>query len=245
MPPTSSRAGRTTAANTCIADRFLRLERATPATVVALFNGTAAVFNVAIQSLSRDLDLPHLQTMTTLPSLAPDIRLFGDVNEGMLSEFFRQQAETKVAGPIVFELSTSGGDAEAGRRIAEELRLWQLQDRELYFLGKTYVFSAGITIMAAIPKSRRFLTADCELLIHERKMKATITLDGALRGCRAKINDVLAEIESGQRLQTEGFARLVKDSKVTVQDIEQRVLEKDWYLTAAQALEHELVAGVV
>lgn len=181
----------------------------------------------------------------SLPSLDPDIRLFGNVNEGMLSEFFRQQAEAKTNGPIVFELSTNGGDAEVGRRIAEELRLWQLKDTEIYFLGKTYVFSAGITIMSAIPKSKRFLTRDCELLIHERKMTATITLDGALRSCRAKVNDVLAEIESGQRLQSEGFAKLAESTSLTAEEIEHRVLDKDWYLTAPQALEHGLVAAVI
>lgn len=183
--------------------------------------------------------------MTSLPSLAPDIRLFGTVNENMLSEFFRQQAEVPADGPLVFELSTSGGDAEAGRRIAEELRLWQLAGRELYFLGKTYVFSAGITVMAAVPRDHRFLTEDCELLIHERKMTAQIVLDGALRSCRAKVNDVLAEIESGQRLQREGFARLVKGCSLTAEDVEKRVLEKDWYLTAPEARELGLVAGVV
>lgn len=181
----------------------------------------------------------------SLPSLAPDIRLFGTVNEGMLSEFFRQQAEAKTIGPIVFELSTSGGDAEVGRRIAEELRLWQLKDAEIYFLGKTYVFSAGVTIMSAIPRDRRFLTRDCELLIHERKMTATVTLDGALRSCRAKVNDVLAEIESGQRLQAEGFAKLAEGTSLTPQEIENKVLDKDWYLTAQQALEHRLIAAVI
>lgn len=180
-----------------------------------------------------------------LPSLAPDIRLFGNINEGMLSEFFRQQAEAKTQGPIVFELSTSGGDAEVGRRIAEELRLWQASDREVYFLGKTYVFSAGVTIMASIPLSRRFLTKDTELLIHERKMTKQIALDGSLRSCRAKINDVLAEIESGQRLQMEGFAKLVEGSKLTAEEVEKNVLEKDWYLTAEQAMELRLVAGVL
>ncbi|WP_436134357.1 ATP-dependent Clp protease proteolytic subunit [Acidovorax sp. LjRoot129] len=182
---------------------------------------------------------------STLPSLASDIRLFGNVNEAMLSEFFRQQAEAKTSGPIVFELSTNGGDAEVGRRIAEELRLWQLKDTEIYFFGKTYVFSAGITIMSAIPKSRRFLTRDCELLIHERKMTATINLDGALRSCRAKVNDVLAEIESGQRLQSEGFAKLAEGTSLTAGEIETRVLDKDWYLTAQQAVDHGLVEAVI
>lgn len=182
---------------------------------------------------------------SALPSLAPDIRLFGNINEGMLSEFFRQQAEAKTQGPIVFELSTSGGDAEVGRRIAEELRLWQEKDREIYFLGKTYVFSAGVTVMASIPLSRRFLTKDTELLIHERKMTKQIALDGSLRSCRAKINDVLAEIESGQRLQMEGFAKLVAGSVLTAEEVEKNVLEKDWYLTASEALELRLVAGVL
>lgn len=145
----------------------------------------------------------------------------------------------------MFELSTSGGDAEVGRRIAEELRLWQASDREVYFLGKTYVFSAGVTIMASIPLSRRFLTKDTELLIHERKMTKQIALDGSLRSCRAKINDVLAEIESGQRLQMEGFAKLVEGSKLTAEEVEKNVLEKDWYLTAEQAMELRLVAGVL
>ncbi|CAN7685183.1 ATP-dependent Clp protease proteolytic subunit [Acidovorax sp. LjRoot117] len=181
----------------------------------------------------------------TIPSLAPNLRLFGEVNESMLTEFFRQQAEAHKDGPIVFELSTSGGDAEVGRRIAEEIRLWQTTGAQIFFLGKTYVYSAGVTIMSSIPKEQRFLTKDCELLIHERKMTATINLDGALRSCRAKVNDVLAQIESGQRLQSEGFAKLVEGSLLTAEEIENRVLEKDWYLTAFEALEHGLVESVL
>lgn len=182
---------------------------------------------------------------SSLPSLAPHIRLFGDIRENMLSEFFRQQAEAPADGPLVFELSTSGGDAETGRRIAEELRLWQAAGRALYFLGKTYVFSAGISVMAAFPRDRRYLTQDCELLIHERKLTRQVALDGSLRSCRAKVNDVLAEIESGQRREREGFARLVEGSPLSVQDIEKRVLDKDWYLPAREAAELGLVAGLV
>ncbi|RYG11578.1 MAG: peptidase S14 [Burkholderiales bacterium] len=181
-----------------------------------------------------------------IPKLAPDLRLFGSVGDAMLAEFFRQQGEAPQDGPIVFELSSDGGDADLGRRIAQELRLWQENDgREVWFLGKTYVFSAGVTIMSAIPRDRRFLTRDCEVLIHERKMKKDIRLDGALRGCRSTIQDVLAEIESGQRLERDGFAQLVKGTTLKVEDIENRVMEKDWYLTAHEALEIGLVGGVV
>lgn len=180
-----------------------------------------------------------------LPSLSPDIRLFGKVNEAMLSEFFRQQAEVSAGKPVVVELSTSGGDADVGRRIAQEMRLWQDSGIELFLLGKTYVFSAGITIMSAFPPTHRFLTADCELLIHERKMKKDLHLEGALRGCMSAVNDVLAEIQSGQRLEREGFAQLVKGTPLSAQDVEDKVYHQDWYLSAREAQEIGLVAGLV
>jgi ATP-dependent protease ClpP protease subunit len=180
-----------------------------------------------------------------LPSLSPDIRLFGKVDEPMLSEFFRQQAEVSSGKPLVIELSTSGGNADIGRRIAQEVRLWQNSGIEVFFLGKTYVFSAGITIMSAFPLSHRFLTADCELLIHERKMKKDLHLEGALRGCLSAVNDVLAEIESGQRLEREGFAQLVAGTRLSAKDIEDKVYNKDWYMSAKEALDIGLVAGLV
>ena len=184
-------------------------------------------------------------THLKIPSLVADIRLFGKVDDTMLSEFFRQQAEVKPHKPVVVELSTSGGDADMGRRIAQEVRMWRHAGFDAYFLGKTFVFSAGVTIMSAFPSTHRFLTADCELLIHERKMKKDIHLEGALRGCLTAVNDVLAQIESGQRLEREGFAQLVEDTRLTVEDVENKVCNKDWYLTAAQAFEAGLVAGIV
>jgi ATP-dependent protease ClpP protease subunit len=76
-------------------------------------------------------------------------------------------------------------------------------------------------------------------------MKKDIHLDGALRGCRSAVQDVLAEIESGQRLERDGFALLVKGTQLPVDDIEKRVMEKDWYLTANEALDIGLIGGIV
>lgn len=164
----------------------------------------------------------------------------------MLSEFFRQKSELSPEEPVVFELSTPGGDADIGRRIAQELRLWQEKDqRDIFFFGKTYVFSAGITIMSSIPASRRFLTLDCELLIHERKIQKTLALEGALRACKAVVNDMLAEIESGQRLEREGFATLVEGTSLSVESLNEKVFHRDWYLNAPEAVKLGLVAAAV
>ena len=181
-----------------------------------------------------------------IPYLSPDIRLFGQVDESMLSEFFRQQAQAQEGkSTTVVELSTSGGDADVGRRIAQEVKMWRGCGQEIFFLGKTYVFSAGITIMSAFPRTHRFLTPDCELLIHERKMKKDLHLEGALRGCLSAVNDVLAEIESGQRLERDGFVELVQGSTLSVDDVVAKVYNKDWYLTAKEALDIGLIGGVV
>jgi ATP-dependent protease ClpP protease subunit len=182
----------------------------------------------------------------SLPSLVPDLRLFGPIDQAMLSEFFRQQAEVPKDKPVVLELSTSGGDADIGRRIAEELRLWQEhRGRELYFWGKTFVFSAGVTIMAAIPAARRFLTHDCELLIHERKLGKDISLNGSLRSSLTLLHDAIAEIESGQRLEREGFTQLVKGTRLSLEELQEKVFAKDWYLPAPEACKLGLVAGIV
>ncbi|CAN5774553.1 hypothetical protein BH11PSE8_BH11PSE8_28870 [soil metagenome] len=185
-------------------------------------------------------------TPQALLARAPDIRLFGKVDESMLTKFFEQEASLAPDRPVVFELSTSGGDADIGRRIAHELHQWQTsQKREVFFIGKTFVYSAGITIMSAVEADHRFLTADCELLIHERKIKKTLSLDGALRGCRSIVQDVLAEIDSGQRLEQQGFADLVEGTRLTLDDVMAKVLERDWYLSAHDAKEAGLVAGVI
>ena len=77
-------------------------------------------------------------TKKTLPSRPLDIRVFGKVSEAMRTEFVRQQAEAQPSRAVVLELSTSGGDADVDRRIAQEIRLWREKEgRELFFLGKT------------------------------------------------------------------------------------------------------------
>ena len=61
------------------------------------------------------------------------------------------------------------------------------QERELFILGKSYVYSAGISLMAAVPPSRRYLTRDTILLVHERRMDRTVQLTGALRSAIAML----------------------------------------------------------
>jgi ATP-dependent protease ClpP protease subunit len=184
------------------------------------------------------------QNKPALPSLKPNIRLIGALDEQMLQNYLDQCGQLQGDAPVVLELSTAGGEADTARRIAQEVRMLG-EAREVFFLGKTYVYSAGITVMAAVPPARRFLTRDTVLLIHERRMERTVQLSGALRSAMSIVQDLMAELEIGQRLERQGFEKLVKGSDLSADDLLARVFEKDWYMQADEALSLRLVAGLV
>lgn len=192
----------------------------------------------------RAIVAPQNQPKRKLPSQHPDVRLLGSIDEAMVQRFLDQSGAAQGDKPLVLELSTMGGDAESARRLAEEIALLR-QAREVFFLGKTYVYSAGITVMAAVPASHRFVTPDTILLVHERRLERTVQLSGALRSAIAVARDLLAELEIGQMLERRGFEQLAAGSRLSADELLQRVLEKDWYLTAEEALELQLIGGIV
>lgn len=183
---------------------------------------------------------------TTEFLFSPNIRLYGSIEPATVTHFLDQLAPLRAGRePIVLELTTEGGDAEAARRIALEIRLCrQWHKRETYFVGKTNVLSAGMTIMAAFPRNRRFVTADTVLLVHERRIQRTINLNGPIRADMQMLREALAELESAQRLEQEGFADLAADSRLSTEELYRRAAD-NFYLSAQEAAALGLVAGII
>lgn len=177
----------------------------------------------------------------------PDIRLNGEVNESMVRSFLEQleQAHERDS-PVILELTTTGGDAESGRRMALEIEISrEKHGKDIYFLGKTAVYSAGVTFMSSFPQSHRFITHDTVLLIHERRMDKEVSLkEKPLQACRHILAQLNSQIEMAEILERENFERLAKDTKLTGEEIFQRSL-KNWYVRADEALELKLVAGII
>jgi ATP-dependent Clp protease protease subunit len=177
----------------------------------------------------------------------PQIRLHGKVDDAMVDSFLQQlDAVLDTPGPVLLELTTTGGDAENGRRIATDLIL--ARERfgiDLHFLGKSVVYSAGISIMSGFPPDRRYLTQDCMLLIHERRLDKNLELKGAMRGVKAMVNDALAEIDSAIRMERTAFSYLVEGSNVTLDELTNRIMDADWYLNADEALQRGLIQAVI
>ncbi len=182
------------------------------------------------------------------PALArPQIRLHGDVDDEMFS-LFRQaldRAEEGTDDPVALELTTFGGDADVARRMAGDLRLFRERTgRRLIFLGRTTVYSSGITVMAAFPPADRWLSRETTLLIHGRSLAKTLELCGPLALERARVQAILSEIDVGLRLERDDFEQLVEGTGVGLVEVLERA-PANWYLQAPEALARGLISGVV
>lgn len=194
----------------------------------------------------KDANEPAPPAALTAALMRPQLSLRGEIND-QLYEGFREQLTKALEtdGPLVLEISTSGGDADLGRQVAEDVRL--LRDklgRDLWVLGKTTVYSAGVTVLAAFARERRWLTRDTMLLIHERQLTRDLHLDGALGLCRRLLTDQLAVIESGLALERQGFEDLARGSRLTADAVADRA-RTNWHCSAKEALDLGLVEGLI
>lgn len=189
-----------------------------------------------------DTQRPDLQSLF----FRPNARINGTIGDDTLARFLDQRTRVLEDNQdLILELSTFGGDADVARRIALEVRAFQEHGgRNVWCVGKTLVYSAGITILAAFPRQARFLTSDTVLLIHERQIQRDIGLDGPARAMMQIVRELLAELETACRLEREGFEELAAGSKTTADALMQRAKD-DGYLTAAQALEMGLIEKVL
>jgi ATP-dependent Clp protease protease subunit len=185
-------------------------------------------------------------TDTRYPLLAkPHIRLSGTIDQAMYHTFREQLDACPADGTLVLALTTLGGDPEVARTMADDIRLVEEHHgREILFLGKVAVYSAGATLMSAFPVDRRFLTRRTRLMFHERKLQKQLAIDGPLRTCIATLKATLHEIEESIRIEEEGFHDLVRGSRVDFETLREKA-PYNWYIEAEDARDLGLVLDVI
>lgn len=175
----------------------------------------------------------------------PNIVIAGPVTAEVEKEIIRSLRDLRHSGgEAIIELTTSGGDADAGRRIAAEIAMFRKFGGKVCIIGRTTVYSAGVTIFSAVPPDSRFLSGDTMLMVHERRMERKVDLSGPLSSCLQLAREELATIEASIRLETEGFADFIRGSRVTLREIQRRA-QNDWYIPASEALDLGLVSRVI
>lgn len=183
---------------------------------------------------------------TRYPLLAtPHICLSGPVDYGMYQSFRDQLATAPTEGTLVIAISTLGGDPEVARLMGDEVRLLrEFTGREILFLGKVAVYSAGATFMAHFPVDKRFLTQGTRLMIHERKLTCDIHLEGPLKTLVPILQAKLHEIEESIRIEEEGFRDIVAGSKLGFDELCKKA-PSNLYLEAEEARDLGLVLDVI
>jgi len=143
------------------------------------------------------------------------------------------------------ELNTEGGDADIARRMAMEIRLFRRHaGRDAYCVGKTNVYSAGVTVLAAFSREKRLLTEDAVLLIHERRLDQAVHLCGPIKASIQIIREQLSMLETAHKLEMEGFREFVEGSNLSVEELYERAMS-NCYLHAKEALELRLIAEIL
>ena len=176
---------------------------------------------------------------------APHIRLMGIIDYDMYQQVQDGLAGVPAEGPIVISITTLGGNPEVARAMGEDIRLLgAYQERNAIFLGKVAVYSAGATFMSYFRRENRFLTRGTRIMIHERLITRTITLEGPLQRCASSLKATLNEIEHSIQIEDEGFRLLVDQSGIDIDELRRKAPE-NWYIEAEQARDLGLVLDVI
>jgi ATP-dependent protease ClpP protease subunit len=176
-----------------------------------------------------------------------DISLVGPVDEAMTCKLRDALAEVESSSdPLTIDMTTLGGDPEMARRMIVEIDAarQRMKNRRFVFVGKTVVYSAGCTFMAAFPPQDRYLTADAVLLIHCRQLCKTMQLDGPIRSSVPLLRAMIHQLETGIELEKDNFERLIEGTQVSMDELLEKALY-NWYVPAKEALDRGLVAGII
>lgn len=176
---------------------------------------------------------------------APHISLVGEIDKFAVERFQDQlrQAEQR-GGDIALEVTTEGGEAELARRIVLDIDAARARlSRRFVFIGKTVVYSAGVTIMSAFPRADRWLADDAMVMIHCRKLDKQVQLSGPIRSSVPEVEALLHQLQTGIAVEERNFRRLIEGSDVGMEELWEKAL-RNWYLTAEQAVGRGLAAGI-
>lgn len=189
---------------------------------------------------------PHTPNARHYPLLAhPNVHLHGTVDDAMYDSFRQQILNAPSDGTLVFSITTLGGDPEVARAMGDDVRLiGEYTGREMLFLGKVAVYSAGATFMSAFPTDKRFLTRGTRIMVHERQMTAMVELNGPLKMQIANLKAKLHEIEHSIKIEEEGFRALIDGSSVDYDELLKKA-PNNWYINCQEALDLGLILDVI
>jgi len=132
--------------------------------------------------------------------------------------------------PIKVFIDSPGGDADAGYAIFDMMRFVK---PPVYMIGMGLVASAAAIILLAAPKERRIALPNSHYLIHQ-----------PLSGMRGVATDIEIHAREIERIRVR-INKLIADETGQPMEKVEKDTDRDYWMTAEEALEYGLVSRVV
>ena len=182
-----------------------------------------------------------------LPRREPDLRTIGlftevesdkiaEISHALLylNELNAMEQDPKRRRPILFYLSTYGGNADDMFALYDLMRVVR-EETEIHTVGLGKVMSAGVLILAAGTKGRRYIGKNCRVMIHS-----------VMGGNAGSLHNMLNEMDAIEKLQEMYINCLVSETKLTETKIKKMLERKvNIYLSAEEAVEYGIADHIV
>jgi len=182
-----------------------------------------------------------------LDSSEPDLRSIGlfaeleaekiaEICHAMLylNEMNNVAADPSLERPIHFYISTYGGNADDMFALYDLMRIIR-EETEIHTIGLGKVMSAGVLILAAGTKGKRYIGRNCRVMIHS-----------VMGGNQGSLHDMMNEMDAIEQLQQMYIECLVKETKMTESTIKKMLERKvNIYLSAEEAVEYGIADVIV
>lgn len=202
---------------------------------------------VTTSALTCDLRTDSLRPMEVAVRVSPQelfqgeiITISGSIDASSASLFAREWHHLIKKNPecVTVQVQTEGGLIVFGWSIHEQLRLLaQLVKTNVLVTGPCY--SAGVPIIMAVPRERRFATKGSEFMIHRARC---INQHGSV------ITQESIEEEERANHHNEHFVQglIAQNTAILPEDLQKLISSgQDYYLNTQQALELGIIGGIV
>ena len=186
----------------------------------------------------EDKKVVILDPATLTTPQEPDMRivgLFADVNDEKIAEiihnilYFHElnlQSEEKNRKPITFYLSTYGGNADDMFAMYDLMRNVR-ETTQIHTCGLGKVMSAGVLLLAAGTKGKRYIGKNCRVMIHS-----------VIGGNHGALHNMMNEMEAIEQLQDMYCDALISETRLTRVKLKNMLERKvNVYLSAEEAVE--------
>ena len=190
-----------------------------------------------------------LEAMNEMLAGQPDLRtmmLYGEVEEEKIQELIvglimltegagpKAFNEEGVLNPINFYISTYGGAADDMFALYDVMNICK-QNCDIQTIGIGKVMSAGVLLLAAGSKGRRYITKHCRVMIHS-----------VAAGAGGQMHNLENEMKAIKNLQDEYINALVANTELTKRQLT-KILDRkvNVYLTAEEAIEYGIADHIL